>query len=349
MVGARERANKSPHHVFSPETISSVQKSFNHFVSTSPTPLCTYYHPLTLVFLPRPPPPKHPPRPLLPASLHVPKPLPALPPPPPRPAKPHPQPHGHEGDDQQRLHGLCEDGPAEQEETDAAEDDGGGDPRLVGPLEVGFAHAQHDEAQDGEEVEGVARDAVEGDEAVEAACEDVDGGEARVQRHGGDGREEEARVWVGEAGCELARLRRRSRRGRSAQANRAVLFPQPNGPEEGRHVALLPRGVDEAARGEGCGVEGAEAAPRDEEGEDESARGAEDLQSEGDGDGVGGLDDVGGEDEEVGYVGEDVAEDDEGEGGVDDAREVAGGVLELGGYVVDLVSRVSILCRGWRR
>lgn len=43
-----------------------------------------------------------------------------------------------------------------------------------------------------------------------------------------------------------------------------------------------------------------------------------------------------GQHEEVGYVGEDVAEDYEGEGGVDYAGEVAGRVLELGGYVVDL-------------
>ena len=115
-----------------------------------------------------------------------------------------------------------------------------------------------------------------------------------------------------------------------------MFFPQADGAEERGHVAFFARGVDEAPGGEGGGVEGAEAAPRDEEGEDERPRGPEDLQAEGDGDGVGGFDDVGGEDEEVGYVGEDVAEDDEGEGGVDDAGEVAGGVFEFGGYVVDL-------------
>lgn len=57
---------------------------------------------------------------------------------------------------------------------------------------------------------------------------------------------------------------------------------------------------------------------------------------EGDGDG-GGVGDGGeGEDEEVGDVGEEVGDDHEGHGGVDDAGEVAVGVQELAGYVVGL-------------
>lgn len=59
--------------------------------------------------------------------------------------------------------------------------------------------------------------------------------------------------------------------------------------------------------------------------------------AEGDGDGVGGLDEGDGEDEDVGDVGHYVAEDNEGEGSVNDAGEVAGWVFEFGGYVVDLL------------
>ncbi|OSS47955.1 hypothetical protein B5807_06592 [Epicoccum nigrum] len=294
-------------------------------------------------FLPCPPSPEQPPGPLLPTGgLHVsePRPLPLLPPPSPRPPEPHAQPHGHESNHQQRLQGLCKHGPGQQEQAHAAEDDGRGDPRLVGAVEVRFAHAQHDEAEDGQEVEGVAGDAVEGDERVEGAGEDVDGGEARVEDHGGDRGEEEARVLVGEVGGEFACLCGRGRRA-AAQADRPVLLAQPDGAEERRHVALLPRGVDEPPGSERRGVERAEAASRDEEGEDQGASRAEDLEPEGDGDGVGGLDDVGGEDEEVGDVGEDVAEDHEGERGVDDAGEVAGGVLEFGGYVAHIVPAVK--------
>lgn len=67
------------------------------------------------------------------------------------------------------------------------------------------------------------------------------------------------------------------------------------------------------------------------------------MRSKSHGDGVGGFDDGGREDEEVGYVGEDVAEDDEGEGCVDNAGEILGGVLELGSHVVDLMLLVKVI------
>lgn len=113
-------------------------------------------------------------------------------------------------------------------------------------------------------------------------------------------------------------------------------FAQSNRSEEGWQVAFFAGCVDQAPGCEGCCIECAEAGSRDEEGENERANGAEDLAAESHGDGVGGLDDVRGQHEEVGYVGEDVAENYEGEGGVDYAGEVAGGVFELGRYIVDL-------------
>ena len=89
------------------------------------------------------------------------------------PGKPHDETDGHEGDDKKRLHRLCEDGATQQEQTHAAEDDGRGDPRLVRAFEIGLAHAQDDQPQDGLEVECVPGYAVEGDERVEGADEDV--------------------------------------------------------------------------------------------------------------------------------------------------------------------------------
>ena len=47
----------------------------------------------------------------------------------------------------------------------------------------------------------------------------------------------------------------------------------------------------------------------------------------------------GGEHEDVGYVGEEVGEDYEGHGGMDDAREGVGRVEEFAGYVVCLGER----------
>ena len=111
---------------------------------------------------------------------------------------------------------------------------------------------------------------------------------------------------------------------------------QPNATENARHVALLARCVHESSASKGCSVQSAETGPGYEEREDQRADGAEDLRAECDGDGVGGLDYVRGKDEEVGYVCQDVAEDDEGERGVNYAGEVARGVFEFGGYVVDL-------------
>lgn len=106
--------------------------------------------------------------------------------------------------------------------------------------------------------------------------------------------------------------------------------------EEGRDVALFPGDVDEAAAGEGCAVEGSEAGGADDEGEDEGADWAEDLGAEHDGYGVAGVDGGEGEDEEVGYIGEDVADYYEGHGRVDYPGEVAAWVAEFADYVVCL-------------
>ena len=99
--------------------------------------------------------------------------------------------------------------------------------------------------------------------------------------------------------------------------------------ERAGQEALLAGGVDEAARGEGRGVEGAEAGEGDGNGEGEGAEGPEDGEAELHGDRVGGGDGGGGEDEDVGHVGEEVGQDHERHRGVDDAGEVARGADEL--------------------
>lgn len=203
-----------------------------------------------------------------------------------------PKVHGDAGDDEhdddQRLQRLREDGAAEQEEADAAEDDGRGDPGLVRALEVGFADAQDDEAEDGEEVEGVAGDAVEGDEGAELADDAVSGCEDGVEDEGVDGGEEEAGILISEHGVELlcepasGALRRKP----------MVFVADANAAKELREVAFLAGNVDETAGCESRGVEGAETAGADDQGEDQGSDGAKDLGSEHDGDSVGAVDAV---------------------------------------------------------
>lgn len=67
------------------------------------------------------------------------------------------------------------------------------------------------------------------------------------------------------------------------------------------------------------------------------------------GNSVGAVDGTEGEHEKVGDVGEEVGEDYEGHGGVDYAREVAGGVAKFTNDVVSLLGRrgVSLLLMWW--
>jgi hypothetical protein len=195
-----------------------------------------------------------------------------------------------------------------------------------------FPDPQDNESQHGQEVERVTRDAVEGDERGELADENVRRAEQCVEHHGVDGREAQAAVVVADGAAE----------GGAEAAALADAVADLDGAghadaaEDGGEEAFVAGGVDEAAGGEGGGVEGAKAGGADGEGEGEGAEGAEDGVPEGDGDG-GGVGDGGeGEDEEVGDIGEEVGEDDEGHGGVDDAGEVAVGVEEFARNVVCL-------------
>jgi len=195
-----------------------------------------------------------------------------------------------------------------------------------------FPYPQHDQSQHGQEVERVARDAVEGDERCELADEDVGRAEQRVEHHRVDRREAQAAVVVADSAAEFGAY--------PAALPHAVADLDGAGhadaAEDFGEETFLAGGVDEAAGGEGCGVEGAEAGGADGEGEGEGAEGAENGVPEGDGDG-GGVGDGGeGEDEEVGDVGEEVGENDEGHGGVDYAGEVPVGMEKFAGHVVCL-------------
>ena len=78
-----------------------------------------------------------------------------------------PEVNGYAGDDKrhndQRLQRLRDDRTTKQEDTNAAEDNRRRDPGLIRPFQVRFPDAQDDQAQDRDEVEGVTRNAVEGD------------------------------------------------------------------------------------------------------------------------------------------------------------------------------------------
>lgn len=103
------------------------------------------------------------------------------------------------------------------------------------------------------EVKRVPRYAVESYERVEGADDDVDSCEQRVEQHRGDGREEESSVGVGEPRHkDLGDFAFRGVVG--VEADSMVGFAQADGAEEGGEVAFFAGGVDEAARGEGCGV-----------------------------------------------------------------------------------------------
>jgi hypothetical protein len=103
-----------------------------------------------------------------------------------------------------------------------------------------------------------------------------------------------------------------------------------------RQIPLLSRSIHQSARRERRCVECAKATPAYSECEDSRACAARDLLAEGNGDGVAAVYDRDREDEVVAEIGEDVGDDYDGEGCVDDAGEVAGVVYEFAGYVVDL-------------
>lgn len=111
----------------------------------------------------------------------------------------------HEGDDYQRVQGLGEDGAAEKEQADAAEDDGRRDPGLVRPLEIGLLHPQDDEPQHRQEVERVARHAVEGQQLAEFADRHVGRRQQAVEHQRVDRCEEQARVFVREHAVQFPR------------------------------------------------------------------------------------------------------------------------------------------------
>lgn len=109
-----------------------------------------------------------------------------------------------ERDDDESLQGLGDDSPAEKEQAHAAEDDGCGDPCAVGTFQLGFTDTEDNQAENGEEVEGVSGYTVESDEGAELADDDVDGSQGTVKGHGIDWREAESGVITEETGEGLA-------------------------------------------------------------------------------------------------------------------------------------------------
>ena len=90
-------------------------------------------------------------------------------------------PRHHKARHNERLPRLRENSTTQQKQTDTAENNRGANPGAIRALEMGFFDAQDDQSQDGDEIEAVARDAVEGDEGTEFADEDVEGAEEGVE------------------------------------------------------------------------------------------------------------------------------------------------------------------------
>lgn len=170
-----------------------------------------------------------------------------------------------EGNDDERLSWRCKHCPTEQKQTDAAKDDGRCDPRFVRALQVRLLDPQDDKAEHGEEVEGVAGDAVECEEGGELADEDVAGRQGGVEGHCIDRGEEYACI-VRDESDQLIRLRRpasasttKSHCGPASYANLSKNLGQ---------IPLLTSSVDKPARCESSGVEGAKAGSRNRKSED---------------------------------------------------------------------------------
>lgn len=125
---------------------------------------------------------------------------------------------------------------------------------------MGFADAQHDQAQDGQEVKGVAGDPVEGDQGLELAEADVDHAQDHIEQHGVDGRvaqadgpvPEEAGHGFGQPGAATQFVQRDGRLGSTTRK------PESDLAEEGRDVAFAAGHVDQPAGSKGRCIEGAE-------------------------------------------------------------------------------------------
>lgn len=109
-----------------------------------------------------------------------------------------------ERDDDQSLQGLGDNSPAEEEQANATEDNGCGDPGAVGTFQQWFTDTEDDQAENGEEVEGVSGYTVESDEGAELADDDVDGSQGAVKSHGIDRREAKSGIIAEETGEGLA-------------------------------------------------------------------------------------------------------------------------------------------------
>lgn len=117
--------------------------------------------------------------------------------------------------------------------------------------------------------------------------------------------------------------------------------------EEFREKTFLAGGVNEAAAGEGRGVQSAETASTDDEREDEGPDGAEDDGAKLHGYGGGGRDRVRGKHEDIGNVREEIGEDDEWHSRMNNTGEITVRRDKLADDIIGLVVLVAIASRGF--
>lgn len=292
-------------HVYILHSLSpSFTPPLSPFPILAPSPLL----PPTSNLLPPPPPS---PKPPIPAFLSDSDSISIFTPLFPQPPKIYRHARQHKNQHDQRLPRLRHHRPAHQEQTHTAEDDGRRDPRAVGPLEIRLADPQNDQAEDGQEVEAVAGDAVEGDEGLELADQDVQRREEEVEAHGVDGGEQKGKVSAQQAGEEAGEF---GGGGGVAEAGEVAVHAgvlvrrrgEADAAKDGGEVVFLAGDVDETAGCESGGVDGAKTGGGDGECEYEGADGAKHSRPELHGDGVGLLDRGEGEHKEVGDVSEQV-------------------------------------------
>lgn len=170
----------------------------------------------------------------------------------------------HERYYEERLQWLRKDGSRQQKETDAAENDWGCYPRPVWPLQSRLLYAKHNEGEHRQEVEGVAGHAVECQQRVEFAHEDVGRRQRAVQDQRIDRCEKEPRVFI----AQQARQRTRKPTASSDAGHMPVFRSRPgsDSPKEGRDEALLAGCVNKATAGKGGAIERAEAGRTDDQG-----------------------------------------------------------------------------------
>ena len=244
----------------------------------------------------------------------------------------------HEGYHNDHLSRLGNQGPAQQEQAHAAEDDRGRDPRLVGPLQIGFPHPQYDQPQHGDEVEPVGHHTRERDQRCELADDNISHGDDSVGQHCVDRREPYTRVLVPDDPRDGATQPRFTLEavdgfivGRAWHADVAQYRWQ---------EAFLAGSVHEATARESLRIQRADAGSPHHQGEDERANGSKYHRSKFDGNGVGRDDDLLRQHKDIRHTRGEVEEHDHRHGRMNHPAQIPARIQKLADHVIRIIPSV---------